>query len=102
MEEKSANKLVGRERHGLLLALVAVVLVSEAHLPGFDVQQAIVGDRDPVSIAANVIQYLFRASKWRLGVDHPFRVSQRGQVTCELAGITEMLQRGEELQLTES
>src|SRR5689334_12360593 len=100
MKEKSPDELLGRKRHGFLLALVAVILISETDLAGVDVQQAIVGDCDPVGIAADVIQYLFGPSKGRLSIDDPFRLSYRGQVSRELAGIAEILQSAEQLQLT--
>ena len=99
MRWKPADELFGRKCHRFLLALIAVVLVSEADLAGFDVQQAIVRNRDPVGIATDVIQHLFGSSERRFGIYHPFRLSHRSQVTGELAVIPEILQSGEELQL---
>jgi hypothetical protein len=99
MKEESADELLGRKRHGFLLALVTVILVSKMDMAGFDVQQSIVRDSDAVSIAADVIQDLFGSSEGRLGIDDPFRLLYRGQVTSELVLIPEILQSGEELQL---
>src|SRR4051794_37371092 len=99
MKEESADELLGGKRHSFLLALVAVVLVSEADQAGFDVQQTVVGDCHPVRISADIIQHLFWPSEGRLGIDHPFRLSQRCQVASELAAIAESLQSGKEMQL---
>ena len=68
----------------LLLALVAIVLPSEAHLTGFDIQQAIVRDRDAMGVAADVVEHLFRAGEGPLGIDDPLCLSHRFQVTGKL------------------
>jgi hypothetical protein len=96
VEEKPADELLGRKRHRFLLAFVPVVFPLEAYLTSFDIQQAIVGDRDAVSVAADVIEHLLRAGKRRLGIDDPFCFSQRFQVTGKVGGISKTLQRGEE------
>jgi hypothetical protein len=46
VEEKPADEFPGGKGHRFLLAFVSVVLPSETHLTSFDVQQAIVRDRD--------------------------------------------------------
>ena len=99
MEEKPADEFLGRKRHRFLLTFVSVVFPVEAHLTRFDTQQAIIRDRDAVGVAADVVQHLLWASKGRLGIDDPFCLSRRCQVTSKLAAIPKIFQGVEELQL---
>ena len=98
VEEKAADEFLRGKGHRFLLAVVPIVLVSEADLTGFDVQQAIVGDRDAMGVAADVIQHLFGSGEGSLGIDHPLCLFQRLQVTDKCAPIPEAFQGGEELQ----
>ncbi len=71
VEEEATDEFLGRKRHGFLLTVVSIVLVSEANLTGFDVQQAVVRDGDAMGVAADVIEHLFGAGEGRLGIDNP-------------------------------
>jgi hypothetical protein len=51
VEEESPNELLGRERHDFLLIVVAVVPPVELHLSVFDLQDPMIGNRDPVGVA---------------------------------------------------
>jgi hypothetical protein len=55
VEEESPNELLGRERHDFLLIVVAVVPPVELHLSVFDLQDPMIGNRDPVGVAADVV-----------------------------------------------
>src|SRR5271166_5349239 len=50
MEEESPDELLGREGHDFLLIVIAVVPPVELDLPVLDIQQSMVGNRDPVEI----------------------------------------------------
>ena len=75
VEEKSADEFLSRKRHRFLLTFGSIVFPLEPHLPSFDVQQAMVRNRDAVSVPANIVEHLLRAGKWRFGVDDPFGFS---------------------------
>src|ERR1700677_3639873 len=55
VEQKAANELIGRQGHSFLLVVIAIVLVAELHLTIFNIQQAVVGDGDAVSVASHVV-----------------------------------------------
>jgi hypothetical protein len=98
MEEKATDEFLGGKCHGFLLTVVSIVLISEAHLTVFDVQQAVVRDGYAVGVAADVIQHFFGSGEGRLGIDNPVRLTERLQVTEKLATILELFQGGEEFQ----
>jgi hypothetical protein len=50
MQQEAANKLVGIERHGLLLLMVAIIFPSEADLAVVDIEQAVIGNSHPMSV----------------------------------------------------
>jgi hypothetical protein len=48
------------------------------HLAVFDIQQAMVGDGDAVSVAAHIVEYLLGSSKGWFGIDDPFGARDEG------------------------
>jgi hypothetical protein len=50
---------------------VAIVLPAKAHVTVLERNQALVGDRDAMGIARQVLQDLLRSTKGRFGVNHP-------------------------------
>src|SRR6185437_7062211 len=76
VEQEATDELVGLEGHSLLGIVVPVVLPFESDPPVVDVQDAVVGDRDTVGVAADVVENLFGSGKGRLGVNHPLLLSQ--------------------------
>ena len=55
VEEESPDELLARERRDFLLIVVAVVAPVERDLPVFDIHDPMIGNRDPVRVAADVI-----------------------------------------------
>ena len=92
VEEKATDEFLRRKGHRFLLAVVPIVLVSEAHLIGFDVHQSVVRDRDAMGVAADIIQDLFGAGEGPLGIDDPlcfFGSAQESGEVCILRGFLE-------------
>ena len=100
MEEESPDELLGREGHDFLLIVIAVVPPVELDLPVLDIQQSMVGNRDPVGVAAQVVHHLLRSGEGRFGVDDPFHVAQRIEITAESLGILKGLEGREEVEFT--
>ena len=73
------------------LAFVSIVLPLEADLIVFDIEQAIVGDRDAVSVAAHVIEHLLRSGERSLGIDDPLASFQRGPSSEQTRGVPEAI-----------
>jgi len=71
VDQETAKKLHGRQRHCALLVAVGVVLPPESDLFAVEGEQAMVGDGYPMGIAAQVAEHLCRSAESRLGMDNP-------------------------------
>jgi len=92
VEEESPDELLGRERHDFLLIVVAVVAPIERDLPVFDIRDPMIGNRNPVRVAADVVHHLLRSGEGRLGVDDPFHVAHRIEMPAENLRISKGLE----------
>ena len=99
MEQKSPDEFVRRKGHGFLLIVIAVVSPVEFHLAIFNVDNPMIRNGHSVRVAADIVHDLLRPSERWLGVDDPFRVSQRIEMIEESLPILERLKRSEEVQL---
>lgn len=100
VDEKTADELAGSQCHHARFfpAGVAIVLPLESDRVLLMSQQPLIGDRDTVSIAAEISEYLLRAAEGRFGVDHPFGLAERRQISCESGRILERFQFSAEVQ----
>src|SRR5271169_2493012 len=96
VEEESPDELLRREGHRFLLIVVTIVPPVELHLSVFDIQESMVGNRDSVGIAAQVVHHLLRSGEGRFGVDDPLQVVQRLEITAESLGILKGRERRKE------
>jgi hypothetical protein len=96
VEEKSPNELLGGESHDFLLMVVAVVPPVELDLPVFDIHDPMIGNRDPVGVAADVVHHLLGSGERRLGVDDPFQVAHGIEMQAENLRISKGLEGREE------
>src|SRR5271169_1628791 len=96
VEEESPDELLRREGHGFLLIVVTVVPPVELDLSVFDIQQSMVGNRDSVGVAAQVVHHLLRSGEGRFGVNDPLQVVQRIEITAESLGILKGRERRKE------
>ena len=60
-----------------------VVGVAEAHGAVVEAAQALVGDGDPVGVAAEVVEDLFGAGEGSLRIDHPVGLAGRAEMLGE-------------------
>jgi hypothetical protein len=92
VKKKAPDELVRMKAHDLLtLATVStVVFPSESHVVTLDSDDAAVGDGNPMSIATEIGEHLFRPAKRWFGVDDPFDAPSLPEMTAEQVGIIEM------------
>ena len=62
---------MGLQRHGLSLIALAPIVIRAAHAVIAHLQEAMIGNRDAVDIASEVLEHLGWPSARALGVDHP-------------------------------
>jgi len=77
VEQEAAQELFDRKRHQALLVAVSGVSPAEGDLATLQGDEAMVGDGDPMRIAAQVTENVFGATEGRFAVDHPV-LSEQG------------------------
>jgi hypothetical protein len=68
VQQETADELGGIERHAFLCCTVSVVPPAESDAAMFEGNQAAIGDRDPVGVAAQIGKHLPGASERRLSI----------------------------------
>ncbi len=92
VEQESPDELVCREGHGFLLIVVAVVSPTKFHLTLFNVDNPMIGNGHSVGVAADIVHHLLWPGERWLGVDDPFHVSHRIEITAEGLRISQCLE----------
>jgi hypothetical protein len=102
MDQEAANELGCGQPHDLLAVagFDAVILPTEGDGLGIGADQAVVRDRHPMGIAAQVSQHGLGAAKGRFGVNHPFGFAERGEPLREGIRLRQPSEIAEEGQLT--
>src|ERR1019366_9876862 len=71
VEQEAAQELLDRQSHQPLLVAVCRVSPAEGHLSVLEGDQAVIGDRHAVGVAAEITENVFGTTEGRLAVDHP-------------------------------
>jgi hypothetical protein len=71
MLEKPAQKLLVAEGHQAAFAVMGIILPSKRHVSVGHVYESMVGDRDAVGVASQIMQHVFRSAEWFLRIDYP-------------------------------
>src|SRR5215471_7946823 len=101
MDQEAADKLVGVERHKLIasVGLGPVILPFEGHALAVEGDEPAIGNSNPVRVAGKVGEDSIGSAKRSLGIDHPFALSQCGEMSFEGGRLGEGGLVGEELQV---
>jgi len=100
VEQEAAHELANVETHDLaaMTAVLAIVLPAETDMGRVEIEQTAVGDRDAMRIAREIGQDLLRTGEGLFGIDDPFALAQRREVSSPRVGVFELAEIGEELQ----
>ena len=71
MEEEAADEFLGLKGYRFQAIFVFSVPVGEGDLAVFEFEDAIIGQRHPVSVATEVIEDGLRRAERFFGIDHP-------------------------------
>jgi hypothetical protein len=96
VEQEAADELVGRQCHNLRPAVVAVILPAEDDLIVRHADQAGVGYRDAMGVAAEIGLHLLGTAEGWLGIDDPFDAPQLTEPAGEGGGFGECRKFAEE------
>lgn len=99
MEQETTDELVGLQGHEFLLVAIPVVTPPEGHMAVLEPDQTMIGDRDTVRVAAEVVQHLGRAAERRLAVDDPLGLAADLEQPFELRRRVQFLEPSMELDL---
>jgi len=62
---------------------VRIIFPEKSGLPVGEVDNAMVGDGDPVCIASQVLQNMLWTAEWPFGIDDPVLAKQRTEIGAE-------------------
>ena len=99
VQQEPTDELVRGEGHHLGLAVVTVVFPGQTDLAVGEPGQPVVGDGDPVRLAAEIGEHLRRAGERTLGVDHPLDAAEGAEAFGESIGSGEGCERARKAQL---
>ena len=83
VDQESAQELICRNGHDLLLAAVRVVFPAERHSIVLEGDESVVGDRDTMGIARQIVQNVLGTAEGWLGVDDPVLLEKLSQKPAE-------------------
>jgi hypothetical protein len=100
MKKEPSDELVSLERHGLLTVVVCIISPSKGNIAVLDGEDAVIADRDPVSISAEVLKDPLGAIEGRFAIDDPLLMVELSSEGVEVAGILEMTDTAGEYELS--
>lgn len=98
VNEEAADEFVSGQGHGRITAAVSVVLPAEVNLAIVDRKQATIGDGDTMGIVADIFEDLLWPGERRLGIDDPFVLASRCEMTPESRPLLQRGQSGEKVE----
>ena len=90
MKKEPSDKLACLQRHGLLTVVVGIISPQEGNIAVLDGEDAVIADRDPVGISAEVLKYPLGAIKGRFAIDDPLLMIKMSPEGFEGPGLLEM------------
>jgi len=85
VDQESAQKLFCGNRHDLLFAAMRIILPAKRDSIILEGDESMVGDRDAMGIARQVVQNMLRTAERRLGVHDPVLSEKLPEKTTETA-----------------
>jgi hypothetical protein len=90
MKQEPSDKLACLQRHSLLTIVVCIISPEKGNIAIPVVKDAVITDRDPVGISAEVLKDTLGAIKGRLTIDNPLFMVELFPEDFEVAGLLEM------------
>src|SRR5208283_4259473 len=92
VEQEAAQELLDREGHQTLLVAVRGVSPAKGDLVPFQGDQAVMGDRHAVGVAAEITENVLGAPEGRFAVDHPVVTEEGAEERSESLRLREKLE----------
>jgi hypothetical protein len=91
VEQEAAQELLDRQSHQTLLVAVRGVSPAKGDLVALQGDQAVIGNRHAVGVAAEITENVFGATEGWFAVDHPVLPEQRAEKGRESLGFRQKL-----------
>ena len=99
MQQKAAEEFIERQGQQLLFVVVGGVAPTECDFVIRKGNQAMVGDGHAMGVPAQILEYVFWASKGSFGINHPVVPEQRPEPGGKSLWLSKQLQFSMEIQL---
>jgi hypothetical protein len=76
MQQEPPQELFHGQRHDALLVLVSGIAPPESNATVCEGNETVIGNRDAMGVAAEIVERMLGAAKWALGIDHPISTKQ--------------------------
>jgi len=76
MQQEPPQEFFHGQRHDPLLILVGGIAPPESNATLSEGNEPVIGNRDAMGVAAEIVQRMLGAAKWALGIDHPISTKQ--------------------------
>ena len=83
VEQEAAQEFLDRQSHQALLVAVRGVSPAKGDLVALEADQAVIGDRHAVGVAAEITENIFGATEGRLAIDHPVLPEEGAEESSE-------------------
>jgi hypothetical protein len=83
MLEKPTQKLLMAKGHHAALAAMGIILPAKRHVSIGDLYKPMVGDRDAMGVASQIMQHVFRSTERSLRINDPILAEQRTEESRE-------------------
>ena len=90
MKQEPSDKFICLERHGLFTVIVGIISPKKRDIAVLVGKDAIIADRDPVGISAEVLKDPLGSIKRRFAIDNPLLLIELFPEDLEVPGLLEM------------
>ena len=90
MKKEPSDKFICLERHGLFTVIVGIISPKKRDIAVLVGKDAIIADRDPVGISAEVLKDPLGSIKRRFAIDNPLLLIELFPEDLEVPGLLEM------------
>ncbi len=102
MQKEAPQKLLDAKLHHALLVVMGRIAPAKAHLSVRHFDESVIRDGDAMRVIAQVLENVFRATKWSFGVDDPIMAAGLAEEGSKGTRCGQILQLSREMQFAGS
>lgn len=90
VKKEPPDKFICLQRHGLFTVIICIIPPEKRDIAVPDIEDAVIADRNPVSISTKVLENPFGAIEGWFAIDNPLLLIERFPEDLEVAWLLEM------------